>query len=1106
MPFKSPLRSVFLSTVRVPWGSSVETESDLVLISDFDQSADPLAGFAASTLQPEGIATLTRVANPSGTGFVARFEAGPGGAQQGKSLASWRPGVLLKPGATIIFEFDFMWPSAGNATAHNQEIVDFECNHIPNSPGIRGKIIFDGTNFRVACDRLKIGGTQINASVVVPFGPDTWHKMRWEVTLGGDAGDPAGLGAVKASIDGVETLSATGRTMMTQKIWTDNAAPGVIIPGMTTVQIGATANDEASPFIVYVNDVKQQIIGETSPLPAVVDFSTTMAGINETLTLSEATTIMQDQRGIKSALFKTGMTVLSRDLHPATTIGGLPVNGTMKNPQRLGATGWDGRIPAYSAAANEAFPISLAAGDIIVVAVSGATPTDTRHGYVTSYDSFHFVTEPWLVNAIAPHPIGWSGRGAPTPYYVDCAAIAPGLPRYSLTNVSRPPLADVLTKIQREEISLAFTDSTLSSGYEQHTTQGATGTGVQNYGQYQAQWRGAAGLYLISDVPTDEEKAELLAWMIGNGLMFDVYEGAGNTLPANGGHFQFHFIDVVLALYYTGRAVKLADIQNVMPGNVLGQTFVYTADQVSQFAPHSDLTKACVSRIRSVTASSGVSVSIQTFRSGETGDLAQFGVTGMRLVRVSDGASAMVKAQNKTAIAANGNDTIVLTIDAQPTVPFAPSDDVYFEFIPGVQVGQVDWRIGPYDYAMNPNVAAVYRALNFWSEEFLVPRALNIWHDSWDTSERYAVFANQPDFPAAAHNYPTHSDLVGGYTFAGDFWREHAGAIIGDSPIFVSRPAISGQPLLGQTLTAIDGITGGITPKVSTRQWLLDGVAIAGEVGATYAVRPSDAGGRIGLEQTVTNASGTEVYRAAPTDAIAATYAINAVEFEAGEKAQLLSNFADTGGKTAMMAFNFYLNQAWPASGLPSILRLVNPTGGNVANVRISATGRMSINFYDSAAANVANGTSANNVFVGNTWYTVVAEIDTREASKRWSWYIRPAGGSWASVPLSSGGLSSVVTDGVVGNAGRCIVNEGILPGYFADVWASMNMGLDMSVPANRDKFLPSAHKGSNGSVITDLPPALFLSGATSTWHTNKGLGGGLDMVGTLSTAPSVPT
>lgn len=103
-------------------------------------------------------------------------------------------------------------------------------------------------------------------------------------------------------------------------------------------------------------------------------------------------------------------------------------------------------------------------------------------------------------------------------------------------------------------------------------------------------------------------------------------------------------------------------------------------------------------------------------------------------------------------------------------------------------------------------------------------------------------------------------------------------------------------------------------------------------------------------------------------------------------------------------------------------------------------------------------------------------------------------------------------TDGSSGYNGFSVNGSGAqkFNGDIADFWFMPGVHIDLSVEANRRKFIDANGKpvnlGSDGSTPTGSAPPIFLSGATGSWHTNKGSGGGFTLNGTLATASTSPS
>jgi hypothetical protein len=83
------------------------------------------------------------------------------------------------------------------------------------------------------------------------------------------------------------------------------------------------------------------------------------------------------------------------------------------------------------------------------------------------------------------------------------------------------------------------------------------------------------------------------------------------------------------------------------------------------------------------------------------------------------------------------------------------------------------------------------------------------------------------------------------------------------------------------------------------------------------------------------------------------------------------------------------------------------------------------------------------------------------------------------------------------------------LNGDLADYWFEAGTYIDLSVAANRQKFISDngvpMYLGSDGTLPLGKSPDIFLSGATDDWHTNKGTGGGFTENGALTDSSTQP-
>ncbi len=105
----------------------------------------------------------------------------------------------------------------------------------------------------------------------------------------------------------------------------------------------------------------------------------------------------------------------------------------------------------------------------------------------------------------------------------------------------------------------------------------------------------------------------------------------------------------------------------------------------------------------------------------------------------------------------------------------------------------------------------------------------------------------------------------------------------------------------------------------------------------------------------------------------------------------------------------------------------------------------------------------------------------------------------------TTGTIDYTQTDYAVGarTSGTNKINSDLAEFYFTNEY------IDLSSSANRDKFFNSTtgepvDVGSDGSTPTGTAAVVYLSGATSTWHTNDGSGGGFTENGALTDGAAV--
>lgn len=915
----------------------------------------------------------------------------------------------------------------------------------------------------------------------------------------------------------IGSLPNSGGASITDIEYELDASGSWISTGGTTgfTITGLTNNTEYDVRIRAKNSVgsgRASDVKAETPVSSAFHSDTIVSG-GVTLTLNMATDYGYDQIGRACIKWLPGMEVVSRS-PAATSIDGVANSGTMLNPVRNGDQGWDERTGLYDAGLNVTFPLAVSAGDILVATIAGATPTGgadpTRKGYfhaTNGVNPFYFVSTIWGANAIAPAPVGWAGRGTPLPYYVDCAAIAASLPSYDITGFPNiPDKSDLLPRVQRNEVGVMMSGNTAPGGYQHLTTQGATDGSRSNYGSYQADTTGRADLLLISNGLTTGEKATLLAWRIAHGLLYDVVAGAADPYPGDGGHWQFFTTAASMALYYTGRSALIPTMGTVLGGNLLIQPFTWTSGMVADlYTPHSDLSKLWLSRQRTISAIAG---DVITFSTDTDGDPSKFVPIGLRMKRVSDGVSALMTAQQDADIDPGINDFDVTV----PGHTFSVSNVVVFDPPFPVVEGDADWRITGILKNTNPSTVSQYRQENKWVDDILPLRAQGIWDASFETAELYVARTERTNDPSLTWDYPTASYD----TFSSTFWETHGPAILGDKPLFLSRPTITGDFFVGETLTAVSGSLAGDATITSTWQWYLDGVVITGETGTTYDVVIGDLGGTISVVQTATNSLGSRDLESVPTDAISTGFTLNAVEFDGTNDWLYSSSLTpSTASKQGTLVMSFKV----PGATIPSVGSALTLRSGTSDRVTIKVSrntggspptdrGYLPIALRNASGTAILVHNTANGSIFPGRWYTIAMSWDT--ATSTWLRYIKEDAGAWATMTVQ--GTPTITADGIVGALDSMTLGASTAAGttklqnwYAAEVIFAPGVFLDLTNSVVLDSLLPTVGKGSDGSGPFGSAPYLYLSGDTATWHVNKGSGGGLTEGGALTTAPDVP-
>lgn len=448
-----------------------------------------------------------------------------------------------------------------------------------------------------------------------------------------------------------------------------------------------------------------------------------------------------------------------------TTLETKLVNRFAKNPAPFTLTqGVDARATSsYSAGLVTSLPAVMSAGDSVLLGNAAATLDSTpRRGLQSAWAGFQF-TNALPEQGRTAGAIGWwVAKGAsPATYSIDYDALVATLPSLSMSGVTAPAVADVVTRFDRHfGMGMLTPQDAGGEGYEIHVPQGVmndlTPSQMSNYGQYLAIVVNAAGLHLIGNSASAAQKRTLLVRMVQIGA--NIVEGAravpgsvGSLTSGNGGHHQWEFVPIIFYLWARGLTSDLDGLRTFLPTNVLAQSFQWTAGQVAQLSPHANTSNVPISRRRTITAVSGTTI---TYSTDNTGDPARFNTKQLIMTRESDGRTATILTIADTLVS-GGTQTV--TINAQPSPVFAVNDVIYFQSPYTITAGDYDWRVGLADNRINPSPDQDYRDLNFWLAQILIPHALGVWRSDWNAAKGYVLrtLAGEP----LSNPFPPHYAL-----------------------------------------------------------------------------------------------------------------------------------------------------------------------------------------------------------------------------------------------------------------------------------------------------------------------------------------------------------
>lgn len=229
--------------------------------------------------------------------------------------------------------------------------------------------------------------------------------------------------------------------------------------------------------------------------------------------------------------------------------------------------------------------------------------------------------------------------------------------------------------------------------------------------------------------------------------------------------------------------------------------------------------------------------------------------------------------------------------------------------------------------------------------------------------------------------------------------------------------------------------------------------------------------------------------------------AVNAVNFD-GTNDWLNRGAALTGAvdnDTALISFWFNLKGDDSA-----FLQFFKETSNHVFIQRLTDN-KIKFQLFTPAALGVWVGNTVDTFVAAGGWVHFLLAVDA-SASKR-QLYIDDVAASVENVTSNAGDIKWDDTEWFIGAANSTPVQQ--LNADMAEVYFT-NEFLNLDNTVNRRKFISAGGKPvdmeSDGAGPTGTAPLVYFSGATATWHTNDGSGGGFTENGALTDGASSPS
>lgn len=307
----------------------------------------------------------------------------------------------------------------------------------------------------------------------------------------------------------------------------------------------------------------------------------------------------------------------------------------------------------------------------------------------------------------------------------------------------------------------------------------------------------------------------------------------------------------------------------------------------------------------------------------------------------------------------------------------------------------------------------------------------------------------------------------------------------------------------------------------------LTGAAIQAGAEVTQAIAAGDgyiswddsgwAAGTWYLHPAFRDAAGNFTTIAPIAHVIAAAFVSNAVLFDGTNDwlsaAGMATPVASTGGTFAM---GFRIPSPWPAGSAYNInfrkagssSRFSVRLNRNSDGVTLSS-GRLSLSVFNDAGSADGYYVLGDFAVTADQWCSFVVTYDSTQAVAADRWKAKIAHGAGAFTTPATAFSPALPLNMIVGATADCVIGAETLGGLYKSpawdlsyVYYAPGQIANLADTPTLEKFRASSSgRGADGSGPTGSQPFIFLQGATATFETNLGTGGGFTENGALTTS-----